>query len=146
MTINTLFGHIEELIPQGPPFICVDALREWSVDSAMTSFLVPAQHYFVRDQKFIEAGLLENVAQTTAAHGGYSNRGVDQVPAVGYIAAFKNVFIHSLPIVGTELFTTIKIVNQVMHMTLVHAKISDGIINLLEGEIRIVREENKSAI
>ena len=62
---------ILDLLPQRPPFIMVDKLTYFDLQSAKTVFTVHADNLFCVEGAMEEAGLVENIAQTCAAHTGF---------------------------------------------------------------------------
>ena len=61
---------IIELIPQRNPFVMVDKLLSATETTAHTSFEIKAGNILLNNGFFSEAGLVENIAQTAAAHAG----------------------------------------------------------------------------
>ena len=56
------------LLPQKPPMVMVDALVEFTELSAVTRLVVRPDNIFVQNGRLAEPGLVENIAQTAAAH------------------------------------------------------------------------------
>ena len=104
--------NIQDLIPQGPPFIMVDKLLSFSETIISTSFTIRADNIFV-----------ENIAQTAAARAGYISKTENKPVAVGYIGAVNNLEVYYLPKPGDELITEIAIKNQIFDVTLISGKI-----------------------
>ena len=61
---------IETLLLQAPPFRFVDRLDRFDREEVVTSFTVPADGPLVEDGCLTEAGLVENMAQSSAARIG----------------------------------------------------------------------------
>lgn len=116
------------LLPQKPPMVMVDALVQFTERAAATRLEIRADNIFVQHNRLAEPGLVENIAQTAAAHAGYTSalRGESEAP-VGYIAAIDRLQIHELPPVGAIIETTIEVQNQVLNVTIIEGKITcDG--------------------
>jgi predicted hotdog family 3-hydroxylacyl-ACP dehydratase len=116
---------IKTLIPQQPPFVMVDKLIHFDSVFTKTGFEIPDGNLFVENGKLLEAGMIENIAQTCAARLGYINTVIlkDSV-RLGYIGAMKSLVINKLPDVHSTLETTIEVVNEVFNITLVNATIT----------------------
>jgi 3-hydroxyacyl-[acyl-carrier-protein] dehydratase len=70
--------------------------------------------------QFLEAGLIENMAQTAAAGTGFKAAEKQEQPPVGFIGQIKDLKIFSLPKLGDVLTTTIYQQQQVMNALLVN--------------------------
>src|SRR5665213_1540943 len=74
------------LIPQRPPFVMVDKLLSCDENSSKTSFRVDEENVLVVKGEFSEEGLIENIAQSAAAHAGYLAMMKNIPVTVGYIS------------------------------------------------------------
>ena len=110
---------VGSLIPQKKPFVMVDALFSWQETELKSGFTVPEEHVFVEKGLFQASGVLEHQAQSVALHTGYQFYLKDEEPPVGYIGAIKTFEITDLPAVGMQLETEVKILNEMMGVTLV---------------------------
>lgn len=102
----------------------VDTLLVSNDQSIETTFTIPQENPMVNDEGFFtEGGLIENMAQSTAAGSGYffTSRG-EEVP-VGYIGAVKHVEIVQLPKVGEQLHTFMETKNRIGNASIVAGKI-----------------------
>ena len=81
--------NITALIPQKEPFVMVDVLLSYSKTKVISSFKVLENNLFFENDRFIESGIIENMAQTVALHTGYDYflRG-EGIPT-GYIGSIK---------------------------------------------------------
>jgi 3-hydroxymyristoyl/3-hydroxydecanoyl-(acyl carrier protein) dehydratase len=115
---------IQDLIPQRPPFIMIDALTHYDEVVARTKLNITTDNIFVKNNTFTEAGVMENIAQTCAARIGYVNKFLlSNKIKLGFIGAIKNLVIEALPNVGDTLDTTVEVVSEVFAITLVNAKV-----------------------
>src|SRR5580704_1734385 len=103
----TTSEHIHQLIPQRPPFVMVDRLLHANEHQAISSFRVRAENIFVVNGKLLEAGLVENIAQTAAARAGHFSDTQKKIPVIGYIGDIKNLEIAGLPKINDDLETEI---------------------------------------
>jgi predicted hotdog family 3-hydroxylacyl-ACP dehydratase len=115
---------IKTIIPQQASFIMIDTLVHFDNVFTKTEFEIRPDNMFVEDGKFLEAGLIENIAQTCAARMGYIN----------------TLLIHKLPAVYSKLETTIEVVNEVFNITLVNATTmcNDEVLVTCEMKISLV--------
>jgi predicted hotdog family 3-hydroxylacyl-ACP dehydratase len=113
---------VKTIIPQQPPFVMIDRLVHYDDIFTKTEFLIRPDSMFVENEKLLEAGLIENIAQTCAARLGYINTIIlkDGV-RLGFIGAMKSLVIKKLPDVNSTLETTIEVINEVFNITLVNA-------------------------
>jgi len=111
--------NIQALIPQGPPFVMIDTLVQSGEASTSASLVVQADNIFVEEGLFREAGIVEHIAQTAAARSGYEMQQCNAPLRTGYIGAVKNLQIFSLPQIGDELVTEIKIENRIFDITMI---------------------------
>ena len=118
---------IETLLLQAPPFRFVDRLDRFDREGVVTSFTVPADGPLVEDGCLTEAGLVENMAQSSAARIGYISVYIDHVPVrIGYLGQIKNLEINRLPRCGEVLSTTVRLRQEVFGITLVEARVCQG--------------------
>jgi len=111
-------------IPQRAPFVMVDALETCSETDASTTFTVKENNIFVWNGVLTEPALIENIAQTAAAHMGYICQQEQKPVPVGFIGALQNVKINSLPQIGDVLDTFITVKHQIFNATIIEGKIS----------------------
>ena len=92
---------ISEILPQREPFLFVDRLVHYDERETVTAFTVPTDHLLVEDGHLAAAGILENMAQSSAARIGYLCKYILHVPVrIGYIGAIRKFRVHRLPAVG----------------------------------------------
>ncbi|MEM9144173.1 MAG: hypothetical protein AAGA86_14380 [Bacteroidota bacterium] len=133
LTDKTFIGS---LIPQKNPFVMVDSLLFYAEDSIVSGFTVPEKNLFVKNGCFHASGLIENMAQTIALHKGYTYY-LKQLPApVGYIGAMKKVDVLELPKVHGQLTTRVKILHDIMDVTLVSSSIEYQGRIVAQGEMK----------
>ena len=118
---------IGTILLQEPPFRFVDRLDRFDREEVVTSFTVPADGPLVEDGCLTEAGLVENMAQSSAARIGYISVYIDHVPVrIGYLGQIKNLEINRLPRCGEVLSTTVRLRQDVFGITLVEARVCQG--------------------
>ncbi|MCD9574644.1 ABC transporter permease [Flavobacterium soyae] len=96
----------------------VDLILDIDANFVETTFLIKEDNIFIQNNVFIEAGLIENTAQTCSSIVGkkyfFDEDGTENenVNVIGFISALKNVKIHSLPKVGDTIITKANLVSK----------------------------------
>lgn len=98
--------------------LMVDLILDIDANFVETTFLIKEDNIFIQNNVFIEAGLIENTAQTCSSIVGkkyfFDEDGTENenVNVIGFISALKNVKIHSLPKVGDTIITKANLVSK----------------------------------
>lgn len=123
-------NFVESLIPQRFPFVMVSSIAEYSEDHLISGFQIKEENIFVLNGVFQASGLVEHQAQSVALHTGYKFYLLGKEAPTGYIGAIKTFEAEALPKIGDTLKTEVKILNEVMGVTLVDivTKLNDTII------------------
>ncbi len=132
---------IEELLPQKPPFVMVDSLTQYETERAETMFEIKEDNVMVKDGILTISGLMENVAQTSAARIGYYYKYVLRQPVkVGYIGAVRGMKVMRFPAVGETIRTRISVIAEAFGMVAFAATVVDA------SGVEIARADMKTAI
>ena len=119
--------NISEILPQRPPFLFVDRLEHYDERETVTSFTVPAEHLLVEDGHLTASGILENMAQSSAARIGYLCKYILHVPVrIGYIGAIRKFRVYRLPAVGETVYTTVILREDVFGISLTDVVVRVG--------------------
>ncbi|HLV23281.1 MAG TPA: hypothetical protein VKY36_00695 [Moheibacter sp.] len=130
---------IIKLIPQRNPFVLVDSIYEHGDDEILSGFRIPRNHILVDSLgNFSEAGIIEHFAQSIALHQGYDFYLKNEPAPVGYIGSIKNIEIHQLPKAGQEIKTRIKILQQILGVTMVRGEVYLDNSVIANGEMRTI--------
>ncbi|HOP00274.1 MAG TPA: beta-hydroxyacyl-ACP dehydratase [Bacteroidales bacterium] len=129
--------EITDLIPQRVPMIMIDTLEYAGEKSAGGSFLIQESNVFCHGGIFMEAGMLEFIAQTAAAYTGYRMVQAGGEVKPGFIGSVKNVVVHSLPQSDTIIKSEITIDSELLGYTIISGKVFQGPEMLAECEMRI---------
>jgi predicted hotdog family 3-hydroxylacyl-ACP dehydratase len=130
-------ANIERYIPQRTPMVMIHDLIEAEQDYAISILDIMPENIFIVDGYFSEPGLVENIAQTAAAHAGYQY-GKHNVPVpIGFIAAIKNLEVFQLPKVGSCVTTTVRVTNKILDVTIIEGKVEQNSVTLCSCEMRI---------
>ena len=137
--------EISEILPQRPPFLFVDRLERYDEVETVTSFSVPENHLLVEDGRLTASGILENMAQSSAARIGYLCKYILHVPVrIGYIGAIRKFRVHRLPAVGETLTTTIILREDVFGISLVDAAVRVGEEIIAEAALKTALGEKEA--
>lgn len=118
---------IDSILLQAPPFRFVDRLDAFDHEEVRTSYVVPEEGPLIEGGCLTEAGLVENMAQSSAARIGYISVYIDHVPVrIGYLGQVKNLKINRLPKSGESLSTTVRLRQDIFGITLVDACVCCG--------------------
>jgi len=109
---------IQNYLPHRAPMLMVDLILDINSNFVETTFLIKEDNIFVDNNIFVEAGLIENTAQTCSAIVGkkyfFEEDGTENenVNVIGFISALKNLKIHSLPKAGNTIITKANLVSK----------------------------------
>ena len=113
---------IKELIPQRYPMIMVDTFYGATNSEADTGLTVADGNLFCSDGFFMEPGLVEHIAQSASAFAGYQAKVKNEATPIGYIGEVKKFRINFLPRTGDKLCTHIRILSEVLGVSLLMAE------------------------
>ena len=131
--------NISHLIPQKKPFVMVDTLLKFSSNKVVSSFKIPEHNLFVKDNSFLESGLIENMAQTVALHTGYDYFLRGEEAPTGYIGAIKKVNVVQLPKTNNIITTKVNILHEFNGVTMVSVKVfNTENLEIASGEMKTV--------
>ena len=134
-----------EILPQREPFVFVDRLAHYDERETVTVFTVPEEHLLVADGYLTAPGILENMAQSSAARIGYLCKFILHVPVrVGYIGAIRKFRVYRLPVVGETLTTTILFREDVFGISLVDAVVRVGEDLIAEASLKTTLGEKEA--
>jgi len=112
-------NFVENLIPQKFPFVMVNSISEYSEEHLVSGFTIKEENIFVHEGVFQASGLIEHQAQSVALHTGYKFYLLGKEAPTGYIGAIKTFQAETLPKIGDQLVSEVKIINEMMGVTLV---------------------------
>ena len=113
---------IKDLIPQRYPMIMVDTFYGATESEADTGLKIADDNLFCSDGFFSEPGLVEHIAQSASAYAGYQAKIKNNPTPIGYIGEVKKFRINFLPRTGDELRTHIRIISEVLGVSLLAAE------------------------
>lgn len=145
---------ISHYLPHRAPMLMVDKIVDLNDEMVETTFALVEDNIFIQNGTFVEAGLIENAAQTCSsivAKGFYideNNKDKENVEVIGFISALKTLKIYELPFTGSTIHTKAVLSSTFMTddyalCTMACTTFCEGRL-LLEGEINLFIQENKS--
>ncbi|MCD1115778.1 hypothetical protein [Chryseobacterium turcicum] len=132
-------NFVENLIPQKFPFVMVNSISEYSEEHLVSGFTIKEDNIFVHEGVFQASGLIEHQAQSVALHTGYKFYLLGKEAPTGYIGAIKTFEAETLPKTEDQLVSEVKIINEMMGVTLVE------IVTKIDNEV-IAKSEMKTVV
>ena len=121
---------IRDILPQRPPFLFVDHILDYNEENATveTSFTIPNDSLFTDENgQFQTPGIMENMAQCSAARIGFRAKYILHVPVeIGYIGTVKNFTLVRSPRVGETLVTKLHLNSEIFGISLCEAEVWIG--------------------
>nr|WP_198999589.1 hypothetical protein [Flavobacterium sp. ASV13] len=110
---------VENLLPQKFPFVMVDKMYSFSETTLVSGLKIKSDNIFFDNDTFLEAGLIEHMAQSVALHTGYQFFLKNETAPTGYIGSIKEIEIKKLPKINDTIQSTITILQEFAGITLV---------------------------
>ena len=132
---------IKSLIPQREPIIMIDKIVSHSDKKTSTSLTIKETNIFVEGNIFQSSGLIEHIAQSSAARMGIHTTEEEKKPLFGYIASIKNMMINRLPKVGEIILTEIIVTNHINNIIVVQGESKVDNIVVANCELKVFIEE-----
>ena len=132
---------IKSVIPQREPIIMIDKILNHSDEKTSTSLTIKETNIFVEENIFQSSGLIEHIAQSSAARMGMQTTEEENPPLLGYIASIKNMMINRLPKVGETILTEIIVTNHINNIIVVQGESKVDNIVVSNCELKVFIEE-----
>jgi predicted hotdog family 3-hydroxylacyl-ACP dehydratase len=110
---------VENLLPQKFPFVMVDKMFSYTETSLIAGLEIKNDNIFFDNNTFLEAGLIEHMAQSVALHTGYQFFLKNEIAPTGYIGSIKEIEIKKLPKINDKIQSTVNILQEFAGITLV---------------------------
>ncbi len=110
---------VENLIPQKFPFVMVDRMFSYSETALVSGLKIQDSNIFLEENIFLEAGLIEHMAQSVALHTGYQFFLKNETAPTGYIGSIKDIQIKRLPQTNDTIQSNVTILQEFAGVTLV---------------------------
>lgn len=133
---------VDLLLPQQPPFRFVDSLDSYTEEETVAGLTVGNGHLLMDGDFLSAAGLLEHMAQASAARQGYISFYIlHQDVSIGFIGQVRNYRIQRLPKRGERLSTTVRLVQDFFKITLVDVEVRVGNELIADASIKFALAE-----
>ena len=107
---------IQNFLPHREPMLMVDEIIEIDENSVITCFEITGNNIFIKNEIFVEAGLIENIAQTCSSITGQNFFIGDKENAstrlIGFITNIKKIQVFKLPKTGDKIITKANLISQ----------------------------------
>jgi len=129
---------VENLLPQKFPFVMVDKMYSFTETSLISGLNIQKDNIFIDDNTFLEAGLIEHMAQSVALHTGYQFFLKNENAPTGYIGSIKEIEIKKLPQVNNNIQSTVTILQEFAGITLVNIVTTLNDEEIAKGQMKTV--------
>ncbi|MCD9574643.1 hypothetical protein [Flavobacterium soyae] len=129
---------VENLLPQKFPFVMVDSMLSYSETSLVSGFNIKSNNIFFDNNTFLEAGLIEHMAQSVALHTGYQFFLRNETAPTGYIGSIKEIEIKKLPKINDTIQSAVTILQEFAGITLVNIVTTLNNEEIANGQMKTV--------
>lgn len=129
---------VENLLPQKFPFVMVDAMHSYTETSLVSGLKIQSENIFVYNNSFLEAGLIEHMAQSVALHTGYQFFLKNEIAPTGYIGSIKEIEIKKLPQLNDNIQSEVTILQEFAGITLVNIVTTLNNEEIANGQMKTV--------
>ncbi|MDR7208582.1 hypothetical protein [Flavobacterium piscis] len=129
---------VENLLPQKFPFVMVDTMYSFTKSSLVSGLKIQNDTIFIDNGTFLEAGLIEHMAQSVALHTGYDFFLRNEIAPTGYIGSIKDIEIKKLPKINDTIQSTVTILQEFAGITLVNIVTSLNNEEIASGQMKTV--------
>lgn len=129
---------VENLLPQKFPFVMVDTLYSFTATSLISGLQIQKDNIFSENGTFLEAGLIEHMAQSVALHTGYDFFLRNEIAPTGYIGSLKDIEIKKLPKINDTIQSTVTILQEFAGITLVNIVTTLNNEEIANGQMKTV--------
>lgn len=138
--------NIHNFLPHREPMLMADYILELTKEKVVTSFEIKEDNIFVHDGEFVEAGLIENLAQTCSSILGQSffeNPDAD-TKVIGFITNIKKIELFALPKTGDKIISKASLISQYENICNIFCETFNNEQLLIRAEINLFIQEVKS--
>ncbi|WP_264535748.1 hypothetical protein [Flavobacterium sp. N1736] len=129
---------VEDLLPQKCPFVMVDKMYSYTETSLVSGLKIQNDNIFFDHNTFLEAGLIEHMAQSVALHTGYEYFLRNEIAPTGYIGSIKEIEIKKLPKIDDTIQSTVTILQEFAGITLVDIVTTLNNEEIAKGQMKTV--------
>ena len=138
--------NIHNFLPHREPMLMADYILELTKEKVVTSFEILKDNIFVHNNEFVEAGLIENLAQTCSSILGQSffeNPEAD-TKVIGFITNIKKIEVFALPKIGDKIISKASLISQYENICNIFCETFNNDELLIRAEINLFIQEVKS--
>ncbi|KFF75838.1 ABC transporter permease [Chryseobacterium sp. P1-3] len=138
--------NIHNFLPHREPMLMADYILELTREKVVTSFDIKEDNIFVHHNEFVEAGLIENLAQTCSSILGqnfFENPGAD-TKVIGFITSIKKIEIFGLPKAGDTIISKAELISQFENICHIFCETFYNDELLIRADINLFIQEIKS--
>lgn len=146
MEIKEDLINIHHFLPHREPMLMADYILELTKEKVVTSFEIKEDNIFVHNNEFVEAGLIENLAQTCSSILGQSffeNPEAD-TKVIGFITNIKKIELFALPKTGDKIISKASLISQYENTCTIFCETFNQGELLIRAEINLFIQEVKS--
>jgi predicted hotdog family 3-hydroxylacyl-ACP dehydratase len=129
---------VGDLLPQKFPFVMVDKMYSFNETSLVSGLTIENDNLFFENDYFLEAGLIEHMAQSVALHTGYQFFLRNEPAPTGYIGSIKEIEIKKLPQIQDTIQSTVTIIQEFAGITLVNIVTTLNNEQIANGQMKTV--------
>ncbi len=135
---------IGSILPQQPPFRFVDQLESYSEEVTEVSFTVREGTMLVEEGHLSAAGIMEHMAQASAARVGYVTVYILHKPvSIGFIGQIRKFVLNRLPLLGEELHTRVFLKQEIFGISLADIEVRSGEELLASATLKTALNDDK---
>lgn len=135
---------IGSILPQQPPFRFVDHLESYTEEATEVSFTVNEGTMLVENGCLSAAGVMEHMAQASAARVGYVTVYILHKPVnIGFIGQVKHFVLNRLPRLGEELHTKVFLKQEIFGISLADIEVRSGQELLASATLKTALNDDK---
>jgi predicted hotdog family 3-hydroxylacyl-ACP dehydratase len=137
--------NIHNFLPHREPMLMADFILELTKEKVITSFEIKEDNVFVHNNELVEAGLIENLAQTCSSILGQSffeNPEAD-TKVIGFITNIKKIEVFALPKVGDKIISKASLISQFENICNIFCETFNNDELLIRAEINLFIQEVK---
>jgi predicted hotdog family 3-hydroxylacyl-ACP dehydratase len=138
--------NIHNFLPHREPMLMADYILELTKEKVVTSFEILEDNIFVHNNEFVEAGLIENSAQTCSSILGQSffENPESDTKVIGFITNIKKIEVFALPKVGDKIISKASLISQYENICNIFCETFNNDELLIRAEINLFIQEVKS--
>lgn len=138
--------NIHNFLPHRDPMLMTDYILELTKEKVITSFEIKEGNIFVSNNTLLEAGLIENLAQTCSSILGQSffENPDANTKVIGFITNIKKIEVFAFPKIGDKIISRASLISQFENICHIFCETFNNEELLIRGEIYLFIQEVKN--